>query len=166
MNPTNPYGWPTPITDDMLTEATLPPLPTPAESIAERLVMLAHLSFDVAVWGPRTGRIGSYWVALGNRVHTATNEITVATWWEHLMNNLPGVPLRDLDLLHEKNLLIRPAQLPGTPVDDEDVLTVLRAHTLELRDRTRRWAKERRDLRRTEADIAAAELEAEADLEN
>lgn len=154
---TNPYGWPTPITDEMLTESLLPPLPTPAESIAERLVMLAHLSFDPSVWGGSTGRISGYWVALGNRVESSTNEITVATWWEVLMKDLPGVPLKDLDLLHEKNLLIRPEQLPGTPVDDDEVLTVLRTHTLELRDRTRRWAKERRDLRATEATITEDE---------
>lgn len=161
MTPSNPYGWPTPITDDMLTEALLPALPTPAESIAERLVMLAHLAFDTTIWGPGTGRLKTYWTSFGHRIYAATNEITVATWWETLMTELPGVPLRNLDTLHEKNLLIRPEQLPTTPVADEEVLAVLRSHTLELRDRTRRWAKERRDLRRTEAAIAAAELEAE-----
>lgn len=154
---TNPHGWPTPLTDEMLTESLLPPLPLPAESIAERLVMLAHLSFDVSMWGPSSGRIAGYWTALGNRIESSTNEITVATWWEVLMKDLPGVPLKDLDILHEKNLLIRPTQLPGTPVDDDEVLTVLRTHTLELRDRTRRWAKERRDLRATEAAIAEEE---------
>lgn len=154
---TNAYGWPTPLTDEMLTDSLLPPLPTPEESIAERLVMLAHLCFDSSVWGGNTGRISGYWTALGNRVESSTNEITVATWWEVLMKDLPGLPLKDIDLLHEKNLLIRPAQLPGTPVEDDEVLTVLRTHTLELRDRTRRWAKERRDLRATEAAIAQEE---------
>lgn len=154
---TNPYGWPTPVTDDMLSEALLAPLPTPAESIAERLVMLAHLSFDTSMWGPTSGRLAGYWVAFGNRIEVATSEITVATWWETLMRELPGVPIRDSDTLHEKNLLIRPEQLPGTPVPDEDVLTILRTHPLELRDRTRRWAKERRELRATEAAIRAAE---------
>lgn len=153
----NPYGWPTPLTDAMLSEGLLLPLPTPPEAIAERLVMLAHLSFDSSVWGGNTGRVAGYWTALGNRVESSTNEITVATWWEVLMKDLPGVALRDIDLLHEKNLLIRPAQLPGTPIDDDEVLTVLRTHTLELRDRTRRWAKERRDLRATEAAIAEEE---------
>lgn len=153
----NPYGWPTPLTDEMLTDSLLPPLPTPEESIAERLVMLAHLTFDASVWGGNTGRISGYWTALGNRVESSTTEITVATWWEVLMKDLPGVALKDIDLLHEKNLLIRPTQLPGTPVDDDEVLTVLRTHTLELRDRTRRWAKERRDLRATEAAIAEEE---------
>lgn len=154
---TNPYGWPTPLTDAMLSEALLPPLPTAAESIAERLAMLAHLCFDSSVWGGSTGRAGQYWVALGNRIESSTNEIAVSTWWEMLMKDLPGVPLRDIDLLHEKNLLIRPEQLPGTQVPDDDVLTVLRTHTLELRDRTRRWAKERRDLRATESAITDEE---------
>lgn len=152
---TNPFGWPTPLTDEMLAESLLPPLPTPEESIAERLVMLAHLSFDSSMWGSSSGRIGQYWTAFGNRIESSTNEITVATWWEVLMNDLPGVPLRDLDILHEKNLLIRPSMLPGTPVEDDEVLTILRTHTLELRDRTRRWAKERRELRATE--LATAE---------
>lgn len=152
---TNPHGWPTPLTDSMLADGLLTPLPAPEESIAERLVMLAHRSFNTNVWGPGTGRLSTYWTALGNRVESATNEITVATWWEMLMKDLPGLPLRDLDLLHEKNLLIRPSMLPGTAVPDDEVLTVLRTHTLELRDRTRRWAKERRDLRASEA--AAAE---------
>lgn len=154
---TNPYGWPTPLTDAMLTESLLLPLPSAAESIAERLVMLAHLCFDTSVWGGSTGRVGGYWTALGNRVESSTNEIAVATWWEVLMKDLPGVPLKDIDLLHEKNLLLRPEQLPSTPVSDDEVLTVLRTHTLELRDRTRRWAKERRDLRATEAAIAEEE---------
>lgn len=152
---TNPFGWPTPLTDEMLQDSLLPPLPTPEESIAERLVMLAHLSFDSSVWGSNSGRIGQYWTAFGNRIESSTNEIAVATWWEVLMKDLPGVPLRDLDILHEKNLLIRPAMLPSTPVEDDEVLTVLRTHTLELRDRTRRWAKERRDLRA--AELSAAE---------
>lgn len=147
----NPFGWPTPVTDTMLTESLLPPLSTPEESVAERLAMLAHLSFDAEVWGAGTGRLPQYWTGFGNRMASATNEITVATWWEVLMHDLPGVAIRDLDVLHEKNLLIRPTSLPTTPVDDDDVLTVLRTHTLELRDRTRRWAKERRDLRVTEA---------------
>lgn len=148
---TNAYGWPTPLTDAMLTESLLPPLPTPEESVAERLVMIAHRCFDPAVWGAGTGRLGTYWTAFGNRVESATNETTVATWWEVLMKDLPGLPVRDLDLLHEKNLLIRPQALPGTPVPDDEVLTILRTHTLELRDRTRRWAKERRDLRAADA---------------
>src|SRR5699024_4875453 len=125
------FGWPTPMTDEMLHESLLPPLPTPEESIAERLAMLAHLSFDPDVWGPGSGRLAHYWTAFGNRMGSATNEITVATWWEALMTDLPGIALRDLDLLHEKNLLIRPTSLPGTSVDDDEVLTVLRTHTLE-----------------------------------
>lgn len=155
----NPYGWPTPLTDSMLADGLLPPLPTPEESIAERLVMLAHRSFNTNMWGPGSGRLATYWTAFGNRIESATNETSVATWWEVLMKDLQGKPLGDLDLLHEKNLLIRPESLPGTSVPDDEVLTVLRTHTLELRDRTRRWAKERRDLRAAEADAAAEEDE-------
>lgn len=151
----NPFGWPTPLTDDLLTISIIEPLATAPESIAERLVFLAHLSFDPSVW---SGRVSTYWTGLGNRILAATSEITVATWWEVLMIELPGLPLRDVDLLHEKNLLIRPATLPGTPVPDEDVLDVLRTHTLELRDRTRRWAKDRRDLRAADQDATVDDV--------
>lgn len=145
MNSTNPYGWPTPLTDEMLADLIIPVLPTPAESIAERLTMLAHRCFNAEMWGSGTGRLATYWVGFGNRIESSTNEISVARWWEAMMRDLAGTPIRDLDLLNEKNLLIRPSQLPNTPVDDEDVLDILRLNSLELRDRTRRWAKDRRD---------------------
>lgn len=142
---TNPHGWHLPMTDQMLeVESPYRPLADPAESVAERLVMLAHLSFKSSVWSTRLDR---YWAAFGEHVEGSTNQPTVAEWWEALMRDLPGDMLRSPLLLHEKNLLCRPAVLPVTPVLDADVLMVLRTHPLEMRDRTRLWAKFRREAR-------------------
>lgn len=152
----NPYGWPLPVTDMMLSETTIPPLPTAEESIAERLAMAAHLSFSTQVWSSRLPR---YWAAFGDRLLSSTNTPTVSQWWETLMVTLPGVPLKNLDLLGEKNLLIRPAQLPNTAVEDEAVLEVLRSNSLELRDRTRKWVADRKALYKASQDLLAADAQ-------
>ena len=142
----NNFGWNLPLTDLMLNEESpYAPLDDPAENIAERLVMLAHLSFDPSVWGGHTGRNGRYWSAFGEHLEAATNNATLAAWWSALMRDLPGTPIRLTRLLHEKNLLCRPTRLPATTVPDEAVLMVLRVHTLDLRDRARVWAKVRRE---------------------
>lgn len=147
LTPDNPFGWPLPITDAMLRDELLgPPLDTPAESLAERLVMLAHKSFSTQVWGGNTGRLGGYWAAFGDRIEGATRNASLTRWWETTMKTLPGVPLRNVALVHEKNLMIRPRLLSGTPVDDLDVLVVIQQHSAELRDRTRTWASNRRRL--------------------
>lgn len=149
----NPYGWHLPVTDAMVQdESPYRPLDDPAENAAERLVMLAHLSFDSSVWSTRLDR---YWAAFGEHVEASTNQPSVSAWWGALMRDLPGTMLRSPLLLHEKNLLCRPAVLPGTAVADEAVLMVLRVNTLELRDRTRLWAKVRRETR--VVDTAAAD---------
>lgn len=141
----NPYGWHLPLTDAMLEkESPYRPLDDPAENVAERLVMLTHLSFDSKVWSPRLDR---YWAAFAEHVEASTNQPSVSAWWGALMRDLPGVMLRSPLLLHEKNLLLRPTVLPGTTATDAAVLMVLRVNTLELRDRTRMWAKVRRETR-------------------
>lgn len=155
---TNPFGWHLPLSDAMLAdECAYVPLglpndergapANPAESIAERLIMFAHLAFNIDVWGSKTGRAGRYWEAFGEHIEAATNQPTLAAWWDSLMRDLPGRMLRSTALTHEKNMLIRPRNLPGTWAHDEDVLMVIRMYPLELRDRTRSWAKHRRELR-------------------
>ena len=62
----NPYGWPTPLTDEMLTDSLLPPLPTPEESIAERLVMLAHLPASGEETPDASAATGQLWVTAWN----------------------------------------------------------------------------------------------------
>lgn len=146
--PTNPYGWHLPLTDKMIyEESPYAALEEPAQNIAERLVMLAHLGFNQKVWGGQSGRIDRYWPALGERIESATNNPDVSTWWNEVMQEMAGVPLRSPMLMHEKNLLCRPRSLPQTPVEDQEVLAVLRQYTLELRDRARIWVKVRRDMR-------------------
>lgn len=149
---TTPIGrWPLPITDAMLEESPYRPLDDPAESVAERLFMLAHLAFDANVWGVGTGRLPRYWEKLGEHADAACSQPTVATWWEQVMRELPGVALTHTGILHEKNLLIRPANLhPAVP--DEDVMAIFRTHALELRDRTKLWAKTRRENRSSRAE--------------
>lgn len=156
--PTNPFGWHLPETDALLATSPYAPLPDPAENIAERLVMLGHLAFNVDVWGANPQRLARYWEGYGERIEGATNVPTVSTWWDRLMRDLSGVPLRSIPLIHEKNLLCRPTALPTTVVTDPAVLTVLRTHTLELRDRARVWARIRREARQetTEAMEAIA----------
>lgn len=144
----NPFGWNLPLTDAMLSEEMpYPPLDDPAESVAERLFLLLHLSFNATVWGGSSGRVKDYWPAFRNRLETATNMPTLSAWWGESFKTLPGVPLRSIPLLHEKNLLTRPQRLPVTQVDDKRVLLVVRMNAVELADRTRAWAHFRRTLR-------------------
>lgn len=119
----------------------------PAQNIAERLIMLGHLSFNSAIW---SSRIERYWPGFRERAEAATNNPDVASWWGSFMDQIVGQPLKSSMLLHEKNLLCHPATLPGTQVDDQDVLLVLRQYSLDLTDRCRIWVKTRRELRATE----------------
>lgn len=147
----NPFGWHLPRTDLMLSnESPYAPLDIAEHSIAERLTMLAHLTFDKRVWGSRLDR---YWDAFAERIEDAANSPDVASWWTHLMRELSKRGLTSSLLLHEKNLLCHPRLLPGTQVNDQAVLAVFRTHTYDLRDRTRMWVHTRRELR------AAAEVD-------
>lgn len=149
MTYTNPFGWVLPETDAMLDVAPAAPLDDPAHSIAERLTMLAHLSFNDQVWGKNTGRLPYYWERFGQHLEGATNNRDLAAWWGAMMDAVQGTPLRSTTVTHEKNLLCHPSMLPTTPVPDQRVLATLRTYNLDLRDRCRVWAKFRRDLRDT-----------------
>lgn len=145
---TNQFGWPLPLTDKMLEdESPYASFQDPAQNIAERLIMLGHLSFNSAIW---SSRIERYWPGFRERAEAATNNPDVASWWGSFMDQIVGQPLKSSMLLHEKNLLCHPATLPGTQVDDQDVLLVLRQYSLDLTDRCRIWVKTRRELRATE----------------
>lgn len=151
----NPYGWHLPITDAMLEESPYLPLDDPAQNIAERLVMLAHRSFNTKVWATSPDRIKAYWDGFGARIQGCANKADLVSWWFDLGEQMSLAPFRDALILHEKNLLLHPTKLPTTQVDDQDVLELLRGHyALDIRDRTRLWAKVRRDAR--EARIAEA----------
>ena len=140
----NEFGWFLPLTDHMLNaEMPYPPLSDPAQNIAERLVMLAHLSFNSRIWSPRRDR---YWPGFRERAEAATNNPDVATWWGTFIESIEGKPLRKVSLLHEKNLLCHPLTLPGTQVEDQDVLAVFRRYSMDLVDRARVWVSVRRSL--------------------
>lgn len=145
---TNQFGWPLPLTDKMLEdESPYAAFQDPAQNIAERLIMLGHLGFNASIWSSRADR---YWPGFRERAEAATNNPDVASWWQGFMDEIIGQPLRSPMLLHEKNLLCHPATLPGTQVEDQDVLLILRQYSLDLTDRCRIWAKTRRDLKASE----------------
>lgn len=146
----NPFGWTLPETDALLDQAPAAPLEIPAHSIAERLTMLAHLSFNKKVWGGSTQNLPFYWERFGQHLEGSTNNRDVAAWWGAMMDAIQGVPLTNMGLLHEKNLLCHPTTLPNTPVPDQQVMAILRTYNLDLRDRVRVWRKVRRDQFETE----------------
>ena len=126
----------------------------PAQNIAERLVMLGHLAYNASIWSSRLGR---YWPGFSERVEASTNNPDVASWWGAFMDQIVGLPLKSTMLLHEKNLLCHPTTLPGTQVEDQDVLLILRQYPLDLTDRCRIWAKMRRDMKAQDRIENAAE---------
>lgn len=139
------YGWYLPKTDAMLNEMPYAPLDPPAHNIAERLVLIGHRAFNADVWGSMTGRAERYWPAFGDYLHYATANPDLPTWWAAFMDGIRGVPLRNIALLHEKNLLCHPTKLPGTQVDDQEVLDAIRTYHADLRDRCRVWVRTRRE---------------------
>lgn len=145
---TNEFGWPLPKTDQMMeVESPYAPPAEPAANLARRLTMLAHLCFDSTVWGGHTGRLERYWPAMAERIEGSAYTPSLSVWWDGLIRDLPGRPLRNTMLLHEKNLMVMPTRLPNTQVADEAVLAVLRENAAHLTDLARVWAKVRRDLR-------------------
>lgn len=149
----NPFGWPTRATDRLLGESVYRPLGDPAESIAERLVMLAHLGFNADVWAKGPDRLKRYWPGFRERIEDATNSPNVVEMWGRLVSELNALDLRREELRHDRILLCRPKSLPVTPVQDSDVLYVLRAQHHDLVDRTQMWAVERRRAYRTGVQI-------------
>lgn len=155
----NRWDWPLPATDAMLDESRYKPLDEPSENIAERLVMLGHLTFNSRIWSTR---LDAYWTAYTNHIRSSANVADVAHWWCTLMGRMVGTPLGATSLLHEKNLLVRPTSLPETAVPDEDVLMHFRTYALDLVDRTRIWVRDRRGIKdflaQQEAEVANEEV--------
>lgn len=135
----NAFGWNLPVTDGYMDESPYAPLRDPASNIAERLLMLLHLGFNMRVWGAASGRMERYWPAFGEHVEAAIDSPDVPAWWQKASTGLVTVPIKNLAVVHEKNILCRPTTLPETAVPDDEVLQVLHAHSLDLRDRTRVW---------------------------
>lgn len=143
----NPYGWILPATDALFDPPwPYEPLLSPEENLAERLVILGHRAFNSDVWARNTSRLARYWDAYDERIQAALATDKVVTYWCTLHDQMSLAPLHK-GLLDDKNRIVRPRLLPGTTVDDEAVLDVLRAHHLDLRDRTRYWVALRREER-------------------
>lgn len=141
----NLFGWDLPYTDRLLNdESPYVPLADPAQNLAERLTFLGHLGFNTKMWGPNSGRLDTYWGAFQERLESSANQIIVAEWWDAFVRDMGCAPLSRTTQLHEKNLLTRPTQLVGTPVDDGDVLAVFRKQSHDLRDRCQMWVRTRR----------------------
>lgn len=130
----NPWGWPLNETDAIIGVSEYEPLDDPAASIAERLIYLGHSTFNPDVWSSRRA---TYWEAYTARIEGAVNVVDVASWWVNLMQSMSGRPLPMGAKLHEKNLLIYPKQLHPFPVEDSEVLAILRSYTPALIDRVR-----------------------------
>lgn len=111
------------------------PAVSEAESIAERLVLLAHYGADFEVWGG--ARRVRYWDALAERVKAATYAgPTLADWWERMAVSLPTSPRDARERADVAGLLAYP--IP------REVLKVLRSQTAVTVLRVRVIAEHRR----------------------
>lgn len=139
-----PYVWENlPVTDQMLTESAVRPLPEPAESVAERLVFLAHMHFNPNEWSSRTSRIGRYWGAFQENVEAAATAADCAGWWEEMRTYM--LVRETLDkYLTEKEALTHPTLL-SPAVDDRAVLDNLARYPTTFVDRCRIWRTTRLD---------------------
>lgn len=150
-----PYLWSNlPITDAILRESAVAPLPQAEASVAERLVIMAHKHFNPAEWASTRSaqRVTRYWGAFRENVEAAGSASTCAAWWEDMTRYMLLRPTLD-DYLAEKEALTHPLQL-SPPVDDRDVLHYLRTYPTALTDRARAWVATRED-----AQLAFAEGE-------
>lgn len=112
-----------------------------AQAVAERLLMLAHLTMNPQIWSTRLDR---YWGAFTDAAQGAAMSATCVDFWCKLTSTMGGVPLAGTGLLHEKNLLVRPALL-DPPVADRAVLGVVDTWCLDLVDRVRVWVRVRKN---------------------
>jgi len=133
---TVPAAWP-----EGTKEAWTGGYATPAEAVAERMLMLAHLTFNADVWG--ADRRSRYWGAFTDAAAGAVLSACLVEWWSKFVSTMGGVPLGDIALVDEKNRLLRP-RLLTPPVEDSQVLRVMDTHAADLVDRTRVWVHNRR----------------------
>lgn len=116
--------------------ADLPACPSPAEDVAERLVLLAHYGADFSLWSGR--RRLQYWQALTERVKAATFAgPRLGDWWEHLSRDLSTRPRNAA----ERDSLARLLSYPQA----RSVLRVLRTYPEVVVLRVRVIAEARRD---------------------
>lgn len=137
------YDKALPLTSDYLAQSPYPPLPSPAENVAERLVILGHMTFNPDIWATSPERLKRYWDAYLEHVEACANTNNLAIWWQDVTAEMGARHLGN-DLLHEKNLLVAP-HLLDPPASASDVLTVFRRQAPYLIDRARIWNKTRKN---------------------
>lgn len=114
--------------------ADLPEL-SAEESVAERLVLLAHYGADFTIWGEK--RRVRYWDALAERVKAATFAgPRLADWWERMSHDLPTAPRNAAERADVAALLATP--------DGSVVVKILRKYADVLVLRVRVIAETRR----------------------
>lgn len=141
-----PYLWDgLDVTDSMLRETLVSPLPDPAASIAERLVMMAHRHLNPVEWSwtRSSNRAMRYWSALAENVEAAAHSRDCATWWEEMSNYMLLRPTMG-PIAAEKDRLTHPRLLTPS-VEDRDVMDYLRRSPTGLVDRARIWSTSRAD---------------------
>lgn len=131
-----------PETNQILEEYPYIPLDTPAENVAERLIVLGHLTYNPDVWASSPDRRKRYWKAFLENVEGSSNTNRVSVWWAQFTDGMASRTLNNEKYLHEKNLLLDPTSL-STPVEDRLVLEALRNHAGYLVDRARIWVRTR-----------------------
>lgn len=144
------------ITSELLSLSPYEQFENPAHNLAERLVVLGHLSFNADVWAASPDRIKRYWKAYAENIEGSANTNRLSVWWQQMTEGMACKPLNDIKYLNEKNLLLDPTHLqPST--EESDVLEVFRRETGYLIDRTRVWVAARRESKKAmlpDVDIA------------
>lgn len=131
------------ITTELMKISPYEPFENPAHNIAERLVMLGHLTFNRDVWAASPERIKRYWAAYTENIEGSANTNRLNIWWSQMTEGMASNPLNDIQYLNEKNLLLDPINLQPS-VSESEVLEVFRRETSYLIDRTRVWVNARR----------------------
>lgn len=132
-----------PLTQALRDKSPYPPFDDPNYEVAERLVILAHLTFNRDIWGVSEKRLKRYWEASLEHIRGSANTAHLSTWWQNYIEEMGGMKLTT-DYLHEKNLLVEPQHLTP-PADPAVVLRIFRQEAPYLVDRARVWNKARKE---------------------
>lgn len=146
MNDAAPYLWTgLEVTDSMLRESLVAPLPDPAASVAERLVLMSHKHLNPVewTWTRSSNRAMRYWGALVENVQAASYARDCSAWWEEMARYMLLRPTMG-PVAAEKDRLVHP-RLLDPPIDDRDVLEYLMRYPTGLVDRARIWSSSRKD---------------------
>lgn len=133
------------VTNELLKLSSYEPFEDPAYNVAERLIILGHLTFNRNIWSASPERYKRYWAAYLENIEGSANTNRVSIWWKQVTENMGSLPLNKMEYRHEKNLLIEPTKLQPS-VEDNAVLNVFRREAGYLVDRTRVWVANKREI--------------------